>query len=474
MKDKIKNPVSIYDSLSREKRELKDPEVKIYSCGVTVYDHCHIGHARSLYIFDVIIRYLKYRGYKVKFVRNITDIDDKIINKAKELNVSVDQVTQKFTKSYRNDLQLLGIDEADEEPKATENIKDMVKHVAALIEKGYAYESNGDVYFSVRKFEGYGKLSGQSIDQMLAGVKKVSGESKKDPLDFALWKKSKDNEKSWPSPWGEGRPGWHIECSTMSMKYLSTETLDIHAGGRDLIFPHHENEIAQSEALTGKKFAKYWIHHGLLTVDGQKMAKSSGNFITIKDLLSRYPADVLKIFYLQAHYSSPVDFSWDKMEEMKKAYEGIDILREKLLKKYGVVDVSKVIKGGTDLIKPFKDKFIEYMDDNFDTPRALAILFDMVNRCNKLLESDEEFKNFILNYAITIMKEMTDIFGLSFLKDKSSTISNEEIEIKIQLRAEYKKQKKFQESDKIRQELADHGIILEDTKDGKTTWRRKL
>jgi cysteinyl-tRNA synthetase len=475
-------PIYIYNSLSRLKEQFQPihpPEVKMYTCGVTVYDDCHIGHARSLYIFDVIRRYLEYSGLKVDFVRNITDIDDKIINRARELKLNWEGLVNKYIDSYKKDLELLSIrpgliDEAGEEPRATNNIPDMIKYIAELIEKGYAYVTNSGVYFSVRKFEDYGRLSGQGIDQMLSGVRKQPDEAKQDPLDFALWKLSKPDEPSWDSPWGKGRPGWHIECSVMSQKFLKTDTLDIHGGGRDLIFPHHENEIAQSQAATGKLFAKYWIHHGLLTINGQKMAKSLGNFVTIKDVLRRYPADVLKIFYLQAHYSSPIDFSWDKMDEAKRAYERIGILRNKLKENYGQTGADKTRQGGRELIEPFKDRFIKCMNDNFDTPAALAVLFDMVNRCNKLLEGEEEFKDFILNYALTLMQEMTAVFGLSFIRHKPAGISDEEIEKRIQLRLELKKKKDFQGADKIRKELLASGIILEDAKDGRTTWRRKL
>ena len=469
-------PIYIYNSLSRKKepfQPINPPKVNMYTCGVTVYDECHIGHARSLYIFDVIRRYLKYRGFDVQFVRNITDIDDKIINRANELKTDWKELVKKYIGSYYEDLAVLMIDKADYEPSATGNIEEMKKHIQRLIEKGYAYQAQAGVYFSVRKFKDYGKLSGQSIDQMLSGVRKEADETKEDTLDFALWKKSKPGEPSWASPWGEGRPGWHIECSAMSAKYLKTDTLDIHAGGRDLIFPHHENEIAQSEALTGKPFAKYWMHHGLLTINGQKMSKSLGNFITIKDVLSKYPADVLKIFYLQAHYSSPIDFSWEKMEEAKQAYEHIDILMQKLDRLFGTRKVDEVISGGAGDIEQFKKKFIEYMDDDFNTPRGLSVLFDMVNRCNKLLESDEKFKYPMLNVAIEIIKEITDIFGLTFLKESSGEMSNDQIEFQIAARSACKKHKRFKEADEIRKNLEEKGIILEDNKDG-TTWRRKL
>ena len=315
--------VELYNTLTKRKEALaplNGKVVRMYSCGVTVYDKCHIGHARSLYVFDVIRRYLKYRGYDLHFVRNITDVDDKIINKAKDLGVDSKEVAEKNIEDYYQDLKRLGIDKADVEPKATDNIELMIEMIRGLIEKGSAYEVDGDVYFSVREFKGYGKLSGQSIDQMQEAVRIDKDEKKKDPLDFALWKKSKEGEPSWASPWGEGRPGWHIECSCMSLTHLNCETLDIHAGGRDLVFPHHENEIAQAESFTGKPFAKSWIHHGLLTINKQKMAKSLGNFITIEDAVEKYGANELKMFFLSSHYRSPIDFSKEAMEEEESRF----------------------------------------------------------------------------------------------------------------------------------------------------------
>jgi cysteinyl-tRNA synthetase len=457
-------PIFIYNSLARKKEELipLDPaKLNIYSCGVTVYDECHIGHARSLYIFDVIARYLKYRGFKVEFVRNITDIDDKIINRANELKIDWKELVKKYIASYYEDLRVLGIDKADSEPRATENIPDMIKHIGILIDKGYAYVTDTGVYFSVRKFKDYGKLSGQSIEQMLSGVRKEADETKTDPLDFALWKKSKPGEPSWPSPWGQGRPGWHIECSVMSTKYLKTDTLDIHAGGRDLIFPHHENEIAQSEAQSGKPFAKYWLHHGLLTIDGQKMAKSLGNFITIKEALSKYPADALKIFFLQAHYSSPIDFSEKRMEEAKQALERILILTDKIEKKAKQGE-NKSFKE----VDEIKNRFIKAMDDDFNTSQALAALFDLVNTTNKNIAQAP----FIFSAAETLA-ELAAIFGLE-LKRGDSEILPDGIVALIDKRNQAKKRQDFKEADMIRKTLETQGIILEDTEDG-TTWRRK-
>ncbi|MCK4994361.1 MAG: cysteine--tRNA ligase [Candidatus Omnitrophica bacterium] len=476
--------IKIYNSQTSKKEEFnrKPPEkVNMYTCGVTVYDACHIGHARSLYVFQVMRRYLKFRGYDITLVRNITDVDDKIINKARDwakrdklsLIEAFDKVRNFYIDDYYDDLKALGLPKADIEPRATENIKEIIAYIVKLIEKGFAYEKNGNVYFSPRKLDNYGSLSGNSLDEVQEAVKIEADSDKKDPVDFALWKKVKEAEPSWDSPWGKGRPGWHIECSVMSREYLGVDTLDIHGGGRDLIFPHHENEKAQSEALTGKKFANYWIHHGLLTINAQKMAKSAGNFVTIKDVLKKYPADILKIFYLQAHYSSSIDFSWEKMEEAKKAYERIRILLEKLEKKYGNKDVTKVISGGTgeEVMLAFYNRFIESMDDDFNMPKGLAVLFDMVSRCNKLFESDEEYKDLMLRDAFEKIKKLANIFELTFLKQKTSSLPDEQIEEKIALRLKYKKDRDFKSADGIRDELQNIGIIIEDTKGGKTTWR---
>ena len=464
-------PIFIYNSLTRKKDEftpLNPPKVNIYTCGVTVYDESHIGHARSLYIFDVIRRYLTYRGLKVKFVRNITDIDDKIINRANELKIDWQELVKKYIDKYTRDLEILGIEKGDVEPRATENIAEMIKHIEGLIKKDYAYVTESGVYFSVRKFKDYGKLSGQSIDQMLTGVRKETDETKKDPLDFALWKKSKEDEPFWESPWMKGRPGWHIECSVMSQKFLQTDTLDIHAGGRDLIFPHHENEIVQSEALTGKPLAKYWIHHGLLTINSQKMAKSQGNFVTIADFIKKYQnADLLKLFFLSAHYAHPIDYSDNKIEETKQALERILILIDKIDRKLS--PNKKLSDKKITEIEEIKNKFIQAMDDDFNTPQALACIFDLVNLANKNIDDAQ----FLYNAKGTI-KESLDILGIS-LKAVEATIkiTDEEIKAMLLQREKARQENNYALSDKIRKELEEKGIILEDTKEG-TTWRRKL
>ena len=475
-------PIFIYNSLTRKKEEfipLNPPQVNIYTCGVTVYDESHIGHARSLYIFDVIRRYLKYRGFSVKFVRNITDIDDKIIKRAHELKIGWEDLVKKYIDRYYEDLEALGIQKGDYEPRATENIPDMIKHIEGLVNKGCAYVTDSGVYFNVRKFNGYGKLSGQSIDQMQSGARIEPDETKKDPLDFALWKKSKPDEPSWKSQWGPGRPGWHIECSVMSQKFLKADTLDIHAGGRDLIFPHHENEISQTEALTGKPFARYWIHHGLLTINSQKMAKSLGNFVTIKDFISKYKnADLLKMFFLSAHYSHPIDYTEEKIEEAKKALERILILTGKIEER-SAGRPSQASAEGFKEIGGIKNKFMSAMDDDFNTPQAMASIFELVNVTNKNID-DLEF----INNAKTVIKELLDIFGVNIpimaeaLELKADVLepkvlASGEVNRRIEERNKARIKKDFATSDRIRKELEEMGIVLEDTKDG-TTWRRKL
>ena len=461
--------VYIYNSLSRKKEELlpvSPPKLNIYTCGVTVYDESHIGHARSLYIFDVIRRYLEFKGFKVNFVRNITDIDDKIINRARELEKDWKDIVSEYISKYYQDLKALGIKKGDSEPRATENIPEMIKYIQVLIEKGYAYQSKGDVYFNVRKFPFYGRLSGQSIDQLENSVRIDRNEQKNDPLDFALWKESKEGEPFWESPWGRGRPGWHIECSVMSQRLLKTDTLDIHAGGRDLIFPHHENEIAQAEAFSGKPFAKYWIHHGLLTIDGQKMAKSAGNFVTIKNFLDKYhDADILKLFFLSAHYSQPIDYTENRIEEVKKSLERINIFVTRIhdSRYKNLAWAKKKIRELEDL----KKRFLEAMDNDFNTPEALASVFDLVNIANKNIDNFDFAKN-----AECLLVFFSDILGVSLTRIDLQV--DDGIERLIIQRNNARKQGDYKLSDKIRKELEEKGIILEDTKDGKTIWRKKL
>ncbi len=465
-------PIQIYNSLTKRLEELipiDGKTIRMYSCGVTVYDKCHLGHARSLYIFDLIRRYLKFRGFDVQFVRNITDIDDKIINRANELGKTSDEVSTQNIKDYYADMERLGVAKADIEPRATENIPEMIKYISTLIDDGYAYESQGDVYFRVREFPEYGKLSGQSVEYMREAVRIEKGEKKDDPLDFALWKKSKEGEPFWESPWGKGRPGWHIECSCMSLKHLNCQTLDIHAGGRDLIFPHHENEIAQSEAYTKKPFAKYWIHHGLLTINGQKMSKSLGNFITIEEALKKYPVDDLKIFFLMSAYASGIDFSDGKMAEAHKAMERFDILFWKashILEKHPSPKIVEV-----DFVEKHKAEFIAALDDDFNTPKALAALFNFLAQTNRFIENEEKnprFGDIVFTAVETIESLGREVFGL-FLREPQLKLSVDEQKL-LEERKQARKNKDFKKSDDLRDLLKAKGIVVEDTKDGQT-WR---
>jgi cysteinyl-tRNA synthetase len=448
----------IHNSLTRKKEEfipLNPPKVNIYTCGVTVYDESHIGHARSLYVFDLIRRYLKYRGYEVKFVRNITDIDDKIINRANELKVGWEELVKRYVDSYHRDLEILGIERGDFEPRATENIADMIQYIAALIVKGFAYQSGADVYFNVRRFSDYGKLSGQGIDQMETGVRIEPTELKRDPLDFALWKGSKSGEPSWDSPWGNGRPGWHIECSVMSRKFLETDTLDIHAGGRDLIFPHHENEIAQAEALTGKPFAKYWLHHGLLTINGQKMSKSLGNFVTISSFIDEYKdVDPLKLFFLSAHYSHPIDYTAQKLEEAKKQKRSFNNF-------FDLVNTSHNLEGRVGAEVSAKDKkkidsfylqFEQAMDDDFNTPEALGSLFQLMDYTAARESAFEYGKS-----------KLELLFAILGLKEKPVPAIPPEILKLLQNRVKAKQDKDFARADEIRREIEKLGFSVADT-----------
>jgi len=472
--------IRIYNTLTREKQEfkpIKKASVGMYVCGPTVYDDPHIGHARSAYVFDVIRRYFVYKGYKVKFARNVTDVDDKIINKAREgskggdLNSAAKKISDRYLKSYHRYMDVLGIKRPDVEPKATEYIEKMKDFIALLIQRGMAYSSEGDVYFSVKKAKDYGKLSNQSFEMQESGVRISPGENKRDPLDFALWKKAKEGEPSWDSPWGKGRPGWHIECSAMSSDILGDE-FDIHGGGIDLIFPHHENELAQSEGA-GKKFARYWIHNGLLTINKEKMAKSLGNFVTIDEALSRYSVDVLKILFLQTHYSHPVDFSWEKMEEAKKAGDRFRVLFDKIIKLPADSNFRKNTENINlnNEINDFKTRFEDAMDDDFNTAEALAVLFDLVTYINKNI-SDNSCGLSNLQHADKTLYELGTVLGLFSGKRTFPEKIGKKVKGLIEQRNKARQNKDFKAADKIRKDLDKLGVILEDGKDG-TTWRAK-
>lgn len=482
--------MKIYDTLTHDLQELeplKKSEIKMYVCGPTVYDEPHIGHARSAYIFDVIRRYLIYKKYKVTFVRNVTDVDDKIIDKARkkypgeDLKEAVLKVSREYLDVYHEDMKALGILPPDKEPKATEYIDKMKKFISQLIEKGVAYEAEGDVYFDITKAKNYGKLSHQNLDELKTGTRIQPGENKKNALDFALWKKAKENEPSWPSPCSpqdKGRPGWHIECSVMSSDILGDE-FDIHGGGIDLIFPHHENEIAQSEGA-GKKFARHWMHNGLLTINGQKMAKSLGNFITIKNFIEKYKdADILKLIFLSAHYSSPIDFNDEKIQE------AIAIL-QKFKTFITLIDLpilypSKSQKKGSSklerVIEDKKAKFITSMDNNFNTPEALATLFEIIYETYACTNGQpRKLEVSFLKELKKTFIELGNVLGLSFdqltieeRRKKMDPAFVRYIESKKEERDKARKAKDFKKADIIREELYKKGISLEDTEEG-TIW----
>jgi cysteinyl-tRNA synthetase len=467
---------------------LNDKKVGIYACGVTVYDLCHIGHARSAVVFDVIVRYLRYRGFDVKFVRNFTDIDDKIINRANKEGVTWKDIAERYTEEYYKDMDRLGIARADVEPRATEHIADMIEIVKALIEKGYAYTvDDGEaqsVYFSVEKFPQYGKLSKKKIDELMSGARVDPDERKRSPLDFALWKASKPNEPWWESPWGKGRPGWHIECSAMSLRHIG-ETLDIHGGGADLIFPHHENEIAQSEAYTGKPFAKYWIHNGFVTIDKEKMSKSLGNVLNIRDLLDMYDAEALRLFLLSSHYRSPIEFSHEYIKEAEATLDRVysTIWR---IEDFENVEPKDKSKSKIELnIRNLKSEFEKAMDDDFNTAKALGVIFEFIKELNRFMDKKPSNKEdlTLLSYAKKIIKELGGVLNLfqrqptqwyrDLLKIKKLEISEDEINRLIEERVKARKNKDWQKADTIRQQLLSKGIILED-KPYKTVWKVKI
>ena len=483
--------MKIFNTMTRKKEEfvpVESGKVKIYACGVTVYDLCHIGHARSAIVFDVIRRYFTYRGFDVTYIRNFTDIDDKIIKRANEEGIPWYEVAEKYTEEYYRDMDALGIERADIEPRATEYIDDMIEMIKGLIDKGHAYVVDGDVFFSVDSFKDYGKLSKRSMDELKAGARVEVDKRKKNPLDFALWKASKEGEPSWPSPWGPGRPGWHIECSVMSMKHLG-ETFDIHGGGADLIFPHHENEIAQSEAYTGKPFARYWVHNGFITIAKEKMSKSLGNFFTIRDILARFDPEVVRIFLLSTHYRSPIEFSEDQLRETEVALDRFysTVMRvegylQRMSKKQKEVPEQKAIE---EMLETLPRRFQEAMDDDFNTALAIGHLFEAIKEINRYIDAKPSGQKAeeTLKKAMKLLREIGGVLNifqrtprqwhLSLLKTRKIDISEEEIEKKIAERQEARRQKDWQKADSIREELLKHGIVLEDTLQG-TVWRVKV
>ncbi|GBD39311.1 Cysteine--tRNA ligase [bacterium HR37] len=474
--------IKVYNTLSQRMEELVPLEgnrIRMYVCGPTVYDSAHLGHARAAVTFDVIRRFLQNVGYKVTYARNFTDIDDKIINKSRQTGIPPDEIARIYTEEYRRDMDALGVQPPDFEPKVTEHIPDIIELIRILVDKGFAYQSDGDVFFSIKKFPGYGKLSKRTPEEMLAGIRIDINEKKEDPLDFALWKGAKPDEPWWESPWGKGRPGWHIECSAMSMKYLGT-SFEIHGGGKDLIFPHHENEIAQSEAATGKEFVKYWIHNGLIQINREKMSKSIGNIINVKDALSRWSREAIRLFFLSHHYQNPADFSERTLDENESALERlyITIKRASDLRKEGSLTEDRELANS---LKRFKQSWFEAMCNDFNTADALGDLFELSRAINRSVDSIGWTPT--LDEAIKEMKTLGNILGIleyqpdDYLrKEKLSKrpieITEQEIEELIRERTEARKAKNWKRADEIREYLKSKGIILEDTPKG-TIWRIK-
>lgn len=467
--------MKIFNTMTRRKEEfvpVEEGKVKMYVCGPTVYNFIHIGNARPMIVFDTVRRYFEYKGYDVNYVSNFTDVDDKIINKAIEEHVSADEISKRYIEECKKDMEGMNIKPATKNPLATEEICGMVEMIRQLIDKGYAYEKNGTVYFRTRKFEEYGKLSHKNLDDLRSGNRTllVSGEDEKeDPLDFVLWKPKKEGEPAWESPWSDGRPGWHIECSVMSKKYLGEE-IDIHAGGEDLIFPHHENEIAQSEAANGKTFAKYWMHNAFLNIDNHKMSKSLGNFRTVREISEQYDLQILRFFMLSAHYRSPLNFSAELMEASKNGLERIQNAADNLrymmeqAKEESMTDAEKDNLAKT---KEFVTAFETAMEDDFNTADAIAAIFDLVKYANTTAttEGSKEYAKALYDLLV----KLTDVLGL--IVDKKEEILDDEIEALIAERQAARKEKNFARADEIRDELAAKGIVLLDTREG-VKWKK--
>lgn len=474
--------MKIYNTLTKKKEDfipLEEGKVKMYVCGPTVYNYIHIGNARPVIIFDTVRRYLEYKGYEVNFVSNFTDVDDKIIKKAIEEGVTASEISERYIGEFKKDVEVLNVEPATVNPRATQEIDGMIEMISTLIEKGHAYEKNGSVYFRTKSFEEYGKLSKKNIDDLEAGIRIAVSEEKEDPMDFVLWKPKKEGEPYWESPWSQGRPGWHIECSVMSKKYLG-EQIDIHAGGEDLIFPHHENEIAQSEACNGKEFAKYWMHNGFLNIDNKKMSKSEGTFFTVREITAIYDPQVLRFFMLSAHYRNPINFSRDLMEASKNALDRIQTaaanlknlleLSEEKAAATALNSDTEALAGEAVILAEagrLQEKFEAAMEDDFNTADAVSAIFELVKltNTNGTAESSPAFLKDLFE-KITLL---CGVLGLKAVKEEG--LLEEEIEQLISERQEARKQKNFARSDEIRDLLLNKGIVLEDTREG-VRWKR--
>lgn len=467
--------MKIYNTMTRTKEEfvpINENKVGIYVCGPTVYDYIHIGNARPMIVFDTLRRYLLYKGYDVNYVSNFTDVDDKIIKRALEEGITSAEISERYIDEVKKDMEALNVLEATTHPKATEEIPDMIEMVKTLIDKGHAYEVNGTVYFRTRSFPGYGKLSKKNIDDLEAGHRdiKVAGEDEKeDFLDFVLWKPKKEGEPSWPSPWGDGRPGWHLECSVMSKKYIG-DIIDIHAGGEDLIFPHHENEIAQSEAANDVEFARYWMHNAFLKIDGEKMSKSLGNFFTIRDIGEKYPLQVIRFFMLSAHYRSPLNFSDTLVEASKASLERILNAMSRLEAAAGAAQDREMTQEEKELLSKVSDYVVKYenaMEDDLNTADAISVIFELVKLANSSISSDNARS--VITEVYETIGRLCDVLGIITKKEKE--ILDADVEALIEERQAARKAKNFARADEIRDTLAAQGIILEDTREG-VKWKR--
>ena len=465
--------MKVYNTLTRKKEELvpiNPGEIKMYACGPTVYNYIHIGNARPLCIFDILRRYLEYRGYKVTFVQNFTDIDDKIIRRANEEHVDFSEISERYIKEFWTDADGLNVRHATVNPKATENIDAIIHIISTLIEKGYAYEAQGDVYFSTEKFKDYGKLSHQPLEDLEAGARIMVGEVKREPMDFAVWKAAKPGEPAWDSPWGKGRPGWHIECSAMNWRYLG-DTIDIHCGGQDLIFPHHENEIAQSECFTGKPFAHYWMHNGYINVDNVKMSKSLGNFFTVRDVAEKYGYEPIRYLLISAQYRSPINYSTDIIEQCISALNRLYTCRDSL--DFELKNASDAEHDGDraiiDGFGKYREQFIDAMDDDLNTADAIASIFELVRDINTNVVGKTPSKA-LVEGAISVFDELTGVLGLVYNR-KTETLDSD-IEALIEARTNARKEKNWAEADRIRDQLKEMGIVLEDTAQG-VKWHRE-
>ncbi|MEL4028088.1 cysteine--tRNA ligase [Caldifermentibacillus hisashii] len=462
--------IRIYNTLTQKKevfKPIEEGKVKMYVCGPTVYNYIHIGNARPAIVFDTVRRYLEFRGYEVKYVSNFTDVDDRIIKAANENNEDVFSLADRFIRAYFEDIAALGCLKAAHHPRVTENMDIIIHFIKGLIDKDFAYESDGDVYFRTKKFQEYGKLSHQSIDDLRLGARIEVGEKKQDPLDFALWKAAKPGEVYWESPWGKGRPGWHIECSAMAREYLG-DTIDIHAGGQDLTFPHHENEIAQSESLTGKPFANYWMHNGYINIDNEKMSKSLGNFVLVHDIITQHDPNVLRFFMLSVHYRHPINYSEELLNNAKSALERLQTSYQNL--KHRLEASTNLVEDDQkwlDQIANFHNQFIEEMDDDFNTANAISVLFEVSKLANYYL-MEKNTSTVVIRKFLETFEQFFNVLGLELTKDQ---LLDEEIEQLITKRNEARKNRDFHTADQIRDQLKEMNIVLEDTPQG-TRWKR--